>query len=134
MYDRSQAVSKILFRKLKLVKNKDEMDCNGMMGHILQCLVALKLAAKSDDTDLHLGSNTVFQAAVMRTLGGLFDENIITDDRVDFLLHEIFPSIMNAESQKPSWYPLVFGSWIIFIIFQFITLPSMQAYHVHYSF
>ena len=95
-----------LFRELMLVTDNQEMDCNGMMGHILQCIVALKLVAKPDNTDVSASNNIVFQAAVEQTLSGLFDKNVRCHDRVVFLFCEIFKLDSDNKLETPSWYPL----------------------------
>ena len=99
--------SENLFRQLKLMKNRNEMDCQGMMGHILQCIMALNIMSKANRS---ASSNIVFKEAVVLVLEGLVVENQVNDCRVIFLLQSITPP--RNESKKPSWYPL---DWAILL-------------------
>ena len=93
--------SENLFLRLKLVKKKNEVDFQGMMGHILQCLMALKIL--SNGYIAH-SNNLVFREAVLLVLEGSLVDHQFDESRINYVLDAISPS--NDKSKKPIWYPL----------------------------
>ena len=82
-----------LFRSLKLIKDDGVVNCQGMVGHILQCILALNCVLKSEQSPLKTTYNILLKEAL------LFISNLLcnkTSTKVN----------SNDEMVDSAWLPL----------------------------
>ena len=97
-----------LFRSLKLV-TKNGIDCQGMISHILQCVIALNCVLKSQQSPLQTTYNVLLQEALLFISNELFN-----DGEHDSMIQDVLPSI-NDKLVESVWSPI---RWAVLLYYK----------------